>query len=252
MPTTTTASRNYRETLIVLRTYQLGESDRIVIGISSHHGLVRAVAKGVRRSSSKLGARLEPFMISDVSLVYGRNLDTVTQAVTRKAYAAPIVADYPAYTHAAGIAEVTEYLAQADEMTGNQLFTLTAGALSALARATHDVTDIFNSFLIRSMKIAGWYIETERCVRCGAEDDLRAWSMVDGGLVCSACTQAGDRPVSAEIVAYLRAVAAGEWESIDAMGDRSVAERVGTLLQRYVQWHVEREFRTFALLERNS
>ncbi|WP_030014228.1 DNA repair protein RecO [Curtobacterium sp. S6] len=252
MPTTTATSRSYRETLIVLRTYQLGESDRIIIGISSHHGLVRAVAKGVRRSTSKLGARLEPFMITDVSLVYGRNLDTVTQAVTRKAYAAPIVADYTSYTHAAGVAEVTEYLAQADEMTGNQLFTLTAGALSALARFTHDVTDIFNSFLIRSMKIAGWYIETERCVRCGSDEDLRAWSMIDGGLVCSACAQAGDRPVTPEVVAYLRAVATGAWETIDGMADRTVAERVGTLLQRYVQWHVEREFRTFALLERNS
>ena len=221
------------------------------MGLSAHHGLIRAVAKGVRRSTSKLGARLEPFMISDVSLVYGRNLDTVTQAVTRKAYAAPIVADYVAYTHAVGIAEVAEYLAQADEETGHQLFNLTAGALSALARSAPEVSDIFNSFLIRAMKIGGWYIETERCVRCGSEDDLRAWSMAGGGLVCDSCAQAGDRPLSVAAVAYIQSVARGDWESLDSVRNSEVANKVGDLLQRYVQWHVEREFRSFALLERN-
>ncbi|MGK4186962.1 DNA repair protein RecO [Rothia koreensis] len=252
MPTTTAASRTYRETVIVLGTYPLGESDRIVVCLSSGHGLLRAVAKGVRRSSSKLGARLEPFMISDVSLVHGRNLDTVTQAVTRKAYAAPIVADYDAYTHASAIAEVAEYVAQGDGETASEIFALTAGALSALARRTHAAQDVLNSYLARSMRIAGWYIETEACVRCGTRDGLVSWSMAGGGIVCTECAQAGDRPLSGDMMRYLRGVATGSWEVLLGIGDPTAGQRVGALLRRYVQWHLEREFRSFALLERTS
>ncbi|WP_165000964.1 DNA repair protein RecO [Rothia uropygioeca] len=250
MPTTTAVSRTYRETVIVLGTYPLGESDRIIVGLSAGHGLIRAVAKGVRRSNSKLGARLEPFMITDVSLVHGRNLDTVTQAVTRKAYAAPIVADYVAYTSASAIAEVSEHVAQGDPESARELFTLTAGALSSLARQTHPPQDVLNSFLARSMRIAGWYIATEACVRCGDTENVTSWSISGGGVVCAACAQAGDRPLSTDMMTYLRAVATGNWDLLQDVEDHTAADRVGALLRRYVQWHVEREFRSFALLER--
>lgn len=238
--------------MIVLGTYPLGESDRIIVGLSVNHGVIRAVAKGVRRSTSKLGARLEPFMISDVSLVHGRNLETVTQAVTRKAYAAPIVADYASYTSASAIAEVAEHVGQGDTQSAHELFTLVAGALSALARGTHSSRDVLNSFLARSMRIAGWYIATEACVRCGSSENVAAWSMSGGGVVCSACAEAGDRPLTSDMVTYLRAVASGSWDLTQQIEDESAGDRVGVLLRRYVQWHMEREFRSFALLERTS
>ena len=72
----------YRDEAIVLRTQKLGEADRIVTLLTRQHGKVRAVAKGVRRTRSRFGARLEPFMVVDVQLYEGRSLDTVTQAET--------------------------------------------------------------------------------------------------------------------------------------------------------------------------
>jgi len=82
------ASRTYRDEGVVLRTHKLGEADRIVILLTRNHGQVRAVAKGVRRTSSKFGARLEPFMVVDLQLSHGRSLDIVTQAQTKGAYGA--------------------------------------------------------------------------------------------------------------------------------------------------------------------
>src|SRR5690625_5651353 len=73
----------YRDEAIVLRTHKLGEADRIVTLLTRNYGQVRAVAKGVRRTSSKFGARLEPFSVIDVQLYAGRNLDVITQ-VDRK------------------------------------------------------------------------------------------------------------------------------------------------------------------------
>lgn len=60
--------RSYRDEAVVLRTHDLAESDRIVTLLTRSHGQVRAVARGVRRTSSKFGARLEPFGVVDIQL----------------------------------------------------------------------------------------------------------------------------------------------------------------------------------------
>src|SRR3954465_1678335 len=72
----------YRDEAVVLRTQKLGEADRMVTLLPRRHGRVRAVAKGVRRTGSRFGARVEPFMQVDLQLHEGRSLDTVTQAET--------------------------------------------------------------------------------------------------------------------------------------------------------------------------
>src|SRR5580765_3608519 len=64
----------YRDEGVVLRTHKLGEADRIITLLTRHHGRVRAVAKGVRRTSSRIGGRLEPFMLADVQLHEGRSM----------------------------------------------------------------------------------------------------------------------------------------------------------------------------------
>ena len=69
----------YRDTCVVLRVQKLGEADRIITLLSQRHGKIRAVAKGVRRTSSRFGARLEPFGHIDVQLLEGRSLDVVSQ-----------------------------------------------------------------------------------------------------------------------------------------------------------------------------
>jgi len=98
----------YRDEAVVLRTHKLGEADRIVTLLTRYHGQVRAVAKGVRRTASKFGARLEPFMSIDVQLYEGRNLDTVSQVETLAAYGKEIIEDYAVYTSATVMLEAAE------------------------------------------------------------------------------------------------------------------------------------------------
>src|SRR3978361_1681242 len=88
----------YRDEGVVLRTQKLGEADRIITVLTRRHGKVRAVAKGVRRTKSKFGPRLDPFSHVDLQLYTGRNLDIVSQAESIRSYGTPIAADYPAYT----------------------------------------------------------------------------------------------------------------------------------------------------------
>ena len=96
----------YRDTGVVLRVQKLGEADRIVTILTRRHGKVRAVAKGVRRTRSRWGARLEPFNHVDVQCYTGRSLDIVTQAETVDAFGAGLVGDYGRYTAGCAVLEI--------------------------------------------------------------------------------------------------------------------------------------------------
>ena len=78
--------KSYRDEAIVLRTHKLGEADRIITLLTAEHGQVRAVAKGVRKTTSKFGARVEPFSVIDAQLHRGRTLDTLTQVASIAQY----------------------------------------------------------------------------------------------------------------------------------------------------------------------
>jgi DNA repair protein RecO (recombination protein O) len=100
----------YRDTGVVLRVQKLGEADRIVTLLTRRRGKVRTVAKGVRRTRSRWGARLEPFNHVDVQCYTGRSLDVVTQAQTVDAFGAGIVGDYPRYTAGCAVLETADRL----------------------------------------------------------------------------------------------------------------------------------------------
>ena len=173
MARSTFASRSYRDDAVVLRTYDLGEADRIVILLTAENGQVRAVAKGVRRTKSRFGARLEPFHVAQVQLVHGRNLDIVSQAIGKRAYGQSIVADYEKYTAAAAMVETAEKLTADDYDTAVQHYQLLVGALSALARGLHEPGRILDSYLLRAVALAGWTPSFVDCARCGAPGPRR-------------------------------------------------------------------------------
>ncbi|GMA93602.1 hypothetical protein GCM10025881_04260 [Pseudolysinimonas kribbensis] len=80
--------------------------------ISRRHGKVRAVAKGVRRTGSRFGARLEPFMVVDAQFYIGRSLDIVQQAESIGSYGADIVGDYARFTAANAMVEAADRLTE--------------------------------------------------------------------------------------------------------------------------------------------
>ena len=114
------------------------------------------MAKGVRRTSSRFGARLEPFMVADLQLVSGRTLDVVTQAVAKGAYGSSIAADYGRYTVAAAMTETAEKLTDVDGEAGTAQYNLLVGALASLSRGDHAPELILDSYLLRALATGGW------------------------------------------------------------------------------------------------
>lgn len=112
--------KTYRDDAIVLRTHDIGEADRIITMLSRNHGKIRAVAKGVRKTASRFGARVEPFSHVDIQVYRGKTLDTISQVDTLAQYGRTIGRDYAAYTAASTIVEFADILND-DDVTDIEL-----------------------------------------------------------------------------------------------------------------------------------
>ena len=236
----------YRDEVVVLRTHKLGEADRIVTMLGRRHGKIRAVAKGVRRTSSRLGARLEPFMVADVQFYSGRSLDIVQQAESVGTYGSEIAADYDRYTAASAMVETADRLADADPSVSHYL--LLVGGLRALSLAAHAPRSILDSYLLRAMALSGWAPGLDECARCGAPGPHRSFVAQAGGMVCANCAPAGSARVDDDTSEQLRSLLTGDWDRVDAAETRTSAAASG-LIAAYAQWHLERGIRSLAHVE---
>jgi len=239
----------YREEGVVLRVQKLGEADRIVTLLTRRTGRVRAVAKGVRRTRSRFGARLEPFSHVDLQLYAGRSLDVVNQAESIRAYGAGIVDDYPRYTAGTAILETAERLTAEEREPTLRLFLLVVGALRALVDDARPPGLVLDAFLIRSMAEAGWAPALGDCARCGAPGPHRSLSIPAGGVVCPTCRPAGASTASAAALGLLRALLTGDWPTAQASEPPARREASG-LVAAHLQWHLERGLRSLILVDR--
>lgn len=238
----------YNEVAIVLRTHKLGEHDRIVTLLTRGRGKLRAVAKGVRRTKSKFGSRLEPGMIVSLQCYEGRNLDTVTQAELLAPYGEQITHDYGCYTAGAAMLETAERLCEEREPIIQQ-FNLLAGGLAALAAQSHDSGLILDSYLLRAVAIAGWAPSFDRCAGCGDPGPHRAFNLSAGGAVCRLCRTPGSSAPHPDTFVLLGALLAADWAVADASAQPTRQEATG-LVAAYVQWHLERGVRSLRLVDR--
>ncbi len=237
----------YRDEAVVLRTHKLGEADRIVTLLSREHGKIRAVAKGVRRTSSRFGARLEPFMVVDAQFYEGRSLDIVQQAETLGAYGGDIVGDYASYTAANAMVETADRLT--DDGNSLQQYLLLVGALRSLARREHPAGLTLDSYLLRSLAIAGWAPSFGDCAVTGAPGPHSAFVVQLGGVVADAVAPPGSPRLDAATLALLGALLSGDWPVAEAADERTRSQATG-VIAAYAQFHLERGLRSLEHVER--
>lgn len=240
----------YRDEAVVLRTHKLGEADRIVTLLTRENGKVRAVAKGVRRTTSKFGSRLEPFMHVDVQLYAGRSLDVVTQVEMVDAFARSISADYGRYTAGTAMLETAERLVDAEHEPALQQYLLLVGAIRSLDDGVHPSGLVLDAYLLRALAVAGWAPSFTDCARCGAPGPHAAFAVASGGAVCPVCRPPGSPSPAPETFALLSALLTGDWALADASADRHRREATG-LVAAFTQFHLERGLRSLRMVERS-
>ncbi|MGC8480532.1 MAG: DNA repair protein RecO [Acidimicrobiales bacterium] len=166
---------------IVLRGWKLGETDRIVSLLCENSGKVRAVAKGVRKSTSKFGGRLEPFSECRVSLWKGRGeLLTISQVDTERSNVG-LSEDLDKLVKASAIAELLDKIA-VEAVDTSALYALTSRAFGNLA--SDNSVNFLSAYFLRVATIEGVTPECEACIECGSTADLTYFDANGGGVRC--------------------------------------------------------------------
>ena len=236
----------YRDEAVVLRTYKLGEADRIVVLATAGHGKVRAVAKGVRKTSSRFGARLEPLSHVALQLYEGRNLDTITQAESIDTFRA-IRDDLDRYASAMGVLEVVDQISMEREVDERR-FAMLVGVLRTIAANANPL--VVPAFYLKVLAHEGFQPEVDVCVSCGEAGTLVAMDLLVGGMLCGSCRQG--RAVSPEALRLLRAVLGGGLASVLAEDPSPAVAEVAALATEAVEHHIERRLRTPGVLDHHA
>ena len=234
----------YRERGIVLRTIKLGEADRIVTLVTESHGKLRAVAKGVRRTKSRFGARLEP--LSHVALLCyeGRNLDTITQAEALEHFR-PVREDLDRLSGAMCLLEAVDAVVQEGE-DDPRLYQMLLGALRTLASGPAPL--LAPAFTWKLLAQQGFSPVLDACARCGADGDLVAFDVGEGGTLCRGC-RTGTR-ITTDARVLLRRILGGDLVHVLAEGWSPAGAELDHLANRALEHHLERRLRAPGVLDR--
>ncbi len=239
----------YRDQAVVIRTQKLGEADRIITMLTRDHGRIRGVAKGVRRTKSKFGARLEPGSHIDVQLFIGKTFDTVTQVEAIENFGDVLSKDYRRWTISSAILETSERFTSQEREPALQEYQLVVGGLRSLAEDRHDPSLILDAFLLRSLALGGYAPSMTLCSRCEKPGPHRYFSLVGGGSVCIDCRPSACATPAMETLELMSALLSGDWNTADKSEGKHRREASG-LIAAYLQWHLERGLRSLSIVER--
>lgn len=238
----------YRDQGIVLRTWKLGETDRILNVLAQGRGKVRAVAKGVRRPGSKFGGRLEPYSHVDLQLYEGRNLDIVRQAELLEPFD-DIRTDYALSACAATMAEAVDRVAQEDERN-LPLFLLLRAGLHALQTDAPAPEIFVDAFLLRLASVSGFHVFTEACASCRAPGSHPFMHVAAGGMLCRDCAPPGTRALDPETIEVIRLLAGREWAPLPARARTPAHRSAASFARAFVEYHLDRRLRSYPLVPR--
>ena len=232
----------YKDEGIVLKTIKLGEADRIITLFTRDNGKVRAVAKGIRKTKSRFGGRLEPFTKVALVVYRGRNLDTVTSADILTSFRV-VREDYARLTAAATLAEIVEKITPEDEGSFD-VYSLLDGGLDALA--AYGPSTVVPAFLVKLLSLSGYHPQLTSCAGCGTNAPLDGFSPALGGAVCSRCRREdrGSIAMSQDRLGLLSRLLRADF-GLEA-DDGATFEITGAL-RRYAEYHIERPLKSLQL-----
>jgi len=230
---------------IVLRSYPFGEADRVVVLLSPNNGKIRTVAKGVRKTKSRFGGRLEPFTHVDLVLYEGRNLDTITQVAVLEPFPR-LRSSLDAVIAAGTMVEVADAVAQEEE-SSIRLFLLLQRGLKAL-ESGQTGPDLITSFLLKLAEVVGVAPSLVQCAACGRLEDLHRFSFGGGGAICDTCRVEGAVRLRDGVTEYLAALADAELTGLPPNNEALAGEAMG-VARRFVEYHLDRKLASLAVMD---
>lgn len=251
---------NFVTDAINLKSYNLSEADKIIVMYSREKGLIRGVAKGVKKPKSKLGARMDLLVANKLMLYKGKNLDTICQAEALNTFTRTRQ-NMDKIFYSLYVSEVVTNFGVEDDPCSNEIFELLYQTLDCIAKSSSklEVMIAVLKFQIKMMALSGFGIELNTCLKCGCEiqNDNMYFSSNRGGVICKNCSDisAGYVLMHSKIRDFLK-----ELERTDFFEHSSYEEKVTEkicavcfeLLKGYINLHSPRKFNSTEILQEIS
>jgi DNA repair protein RecO (recombination protein O) len=233
----------YRDNAVVLRSWKLGESDRIVSLMTQSNGKIRCVAKGARKTKSRFGSRVEPTNHLEVQLYRGKgDLDTLTQVESIDRF--PVLReDLELFARASSMLEAVDFVAQERE-SNEALYTMLARAMHTVASSESHL--VVAGFFLKLLAQEGFSPSVDVCVLCGNASDLTHFSIVDGGTSCGSCRTGF--PISVDAMALLHLALRGQMGAVLNQPESAGTREFDSLATRLLEHNLERRLRSSTVL----
>jgi len=217
---------------------RLGEADRIVTFVSKEKGKVRAVAKGIRRTTSRFGGRLEPLSHVVMQCWQGRELDTVTQVEVLDSFR-EVREDLARVAKAYTMVEIVDQVAQ-ERHPNQRLYEMLVGALRSLESA--DAPALVAAFCLKVLALEGSAPIVDCCASCGSPEELLAFDLIEGGALCRSCRRG--RPISPGALELVRRILGGGLVSALAEPSGPLTDEVTDIATEAMEAHLDRRLRS--------
>ena len=248
---------NFVTDAINLKAYNLSESDKIILMYSRDKGLIKGVAKGVKKPKSKLGARLDLLVANKLMLYKCNNLDTICQAEALNTFNMTR-SNMDKIFYSLYVSEVVGNFGVEDDPCSNEIFELLYQTLDNIALSKDKIEIMINvlKFQLKMMVVSGFGIEFDTCLKCGCNiaDEQMYFSNQKGGVICSHCCESSIGMVSMhhKVRDFLKILEQTDFETHSEY-EKKATEKICVvcfeLLKGYVDIHSPKKFNSTQILQ---
>ena len=237
-------SRSYQTNAINIHSYNLSENDKIVVMYSKENGIIRCVAKGVKKPKSKLGGRMDLLINNNLVLSKGKNLDVVSQAEVLNGFK-NIRLDFTKLGLAMYCAELISIFGVENDPNSETIYKLILDTLGKIDSTSgkSNLLPIVMDFQLKLMQITGYRLATTHCSCCGKPyDEKFRFSISSGGVVCDNCSSFNG--ISPEKTKAIISVLGGTSDSQDLTN----LELCFETMKDYISYHSHKKIKTHSFL----
>ncbi|MCQ2753684.1 MAG: DNA repair protein RecO [bacterium] len=249
-------TNNYVTDAINLKSYNLNDADKIMVMYSKDNGLIKGVAKGIKKPKSKLGARMDLLVANTLQLLKGRSMDTILQAQTINTFK-KTREDFNKLMYSSYVSELIVNFGEGSEGASNEIYELLYKALNRISDSPtqKDALIAVIKFQLKILLIMGFCVELDTCLCCREQvlDEEMYFSTTMGGIVCKECNETLGVPLKmhSKIRDFLQAMLQFDFD-FESEYDRKATEKVCEvcfeLLDKYIQVHTNKKQKTTKVL----
>ena len=235
----------WRDEAIVLGSRKSNEANRVVILLTREHGRVAVAAHGVRKTKSRIGARLEPMCHVDVLVKPGRGLASVDE-VRMVAVHSRLHSDLGRMSQGLAMLEVVDKLTP-DGVPVPAHFEIISRALATLNESASPL--VLAGFYWKLLALEGAAPRVDACVRCGETNGIAGFDILEGGVTCGSCRMGAS--VSPAAIDLLRMILGGRLRDALAVEESPAVHEVNLLAMNAMEAHLERRIRSLSVFDRH-